>query len=156
MLGLSTPARREEMANATSAQQEARARMALFPTATETGHTKSEVIFVDPAKWVPVVRLAGKVRLYSKASLTHAALRLPGHSLTVPATPVEPSALLASPTGVFQAFPPFDLYFVGLTLTSWLTVSVVLNRQSLLISQSCKLVSSPRASESALVSGYER
>jgi hypothetical protein len=50
-----------------AAQKEARERMALFPTA-KGGHggdgqggPKSEVIFVEGDKWVPVVRLGGKV-----------------------------------------------------------------------------------------------
>lgn len=67
MWALSSPARREELAKVTPAQKEARERMALFPTAAggyrgdgEAG-VKSEVIFVESDKWVPVVRLAGKV-----------------------------------------------------------------------------------------------
>lgn len=65
MFGLSTAARREELSKATPAQQEARARMALFPTATEAGQVSSEVLYVDGTKWVPVVRLAGKVNIAS-------------------------------------------------------------------------------------------
>jgi len=76
MWGMTSPERRAELDKASSAQREARERMALFPTA-EGGHRvgaeegqkwsgegkASEVIFVEGDKWVPVVRLAGKVRV---------------------------------------------------------------------------------------------
>jgi hypothetical protein len=65
---LASPSRKEELGKATPAQKEARERMALFPTA-KGGHggdgqggPRSEVIFVEEDKWVPVVRLGGKVR----------------------------------------------------------------------------------------------
>jgi hypothetical protein len=68
MWALATPSRKEELSKATPAQKEARDRMALFPTA-QGGHSgdgnggaRSEVIFVAEDKWVPVVRLGGKVR----------------------------------------------------------------------------------------------
>jgi hypothetical protein len=64
---MTTPKRREELAKATQAERDARARMALFPLA-KGGHfgdgqggSRSEVIFVAPDRWVPVVRLGGKV-----------------------------------------------------------------------------------------------
>ncbi len=67
MWALASPSRREDPGKATPAQKEARERMALFPTA-KGGHgvdgqggARSEVIFVEQDKWVPVVRLAGKV-----------------------------------------------------------------------------------------------
>ena len=67
MWTLSSPSRREELSKATAAVKEARERMALFPTA-QGGHGsdggdghKSEVIFVAEDKWVPVVRLGGRV-----------------------------------------------------------------------------------------------
>lgn len=69
MWALSSDARKEELAKATPAQKEARERMALFPTA-KGGHAgdgqggaRSEVIFVSEDKWVPVLRLGGKVSL---------------------------------------------------------------------------------------------
>lgn len=62
MWALTTPERRAELEKATPAQREARERMALFPTQKEEGDVKSEAIFVEADKWVPVVRLAGKVR----------------------------------------------------------------------------------------------
>lgn len=65
---MTTPARREELAKASPAEREARARMALFPIA-KGGHggdgqggSRSEVLFVCDDRWVPVVRLGGKVR----------------------------------------------------------------------------------------------
>ncbi len=64
---LASPARREELAKAPPAVREARNRMALFPTAkgghggSGEGGPRSEVIFVESDKWVPVVRLGGKV-----------------------------------------------------------------------------------------------
>lgn len=55
------------MDSATPAQKEARDRMALFPVA-KGGHgsdgqggERSEVLFVEEDKWVPVLRLGGKV-----------------------------------------------------------------------------------------------
>ena len=74
MWALSSDARKEELAKATPAQKEARERMALFPTA-KGGHggdgeggARSEVIFVSEDKWVPVVRLGGKVSLIRHCS----------------------------------------------------------------------------------------
>ena len=61
MWELSSNSRKEELLKATPAQNEARERMALFPTAKEQGDVSSEAIFVAGDKWVPVVRLAGKV-----------------------------------------------------------------------------------------------
>ncbi|RXK35414.1 molybdopterin binding domain-containing protein [Tremella mesenterica] len=70
MWELSSASRREELAKATPAQVEARNRMALFPTA-KGGHggdgqggARSEVLFVNWDKWVPVVRLAGKLCIF--------------------------------------------------------------------------------------------
>lgn len=64
---LSSDARKEELSKTTPAQKEARERMALFPTA-KGGHgndgqggPRSEVLFVSEDKWVPVLRLGGKV-----------------------------------------------------------------------------------------------
>lgn len=64
---LASESRKEELSKATPAQKEARERMALFPTA-KGGHgddgqggSRSEVIFVAEDKWVPVLRLGGKV-----------------------------------------------------------------------------------------------
>ena len=67
MWALTSPKRREELSKVTPAQKEARERMALFPTAKgghgadPQGGARSEVIFVEEDKWVPVVRLASKV-----------------------------------------------------------------------------------------------
>ena len=75
MLGMTSPERRAELEKAPQEQRTARERMALFPTAQgghvvngeeegktgQTGGKSSEVIFVESDKWVPVVRLAGKV-----------------------------------------------------------------------------------------------
>lgn len=70
MWALSSPERKEQLKNATPAQKEARERMALFPTA-KGGHggeggggPRSEVIFVEEDKWVPVVRLGGKLCIF--------------------------------------------------------------------------------------------
>jgi molybdopterin-biosynthesis enzyme MoeA-like protein len=76
MWGMTSPERQKELETAPEAVREARNRMALFPTA-QGGHAvggeessegggertgeMSEVIFVEEDKWVPVVRLAGKV-----------------------------------------------------------------------------------------------
>lgn len=64
---LTTPQRLAELEKATPAEREARERMALFPTA-KGGHGgdgqwehRSEVLFVSNDRWVPVVRLGGKV-----------------------------------------------------------------------------------------------
>ncbi|WVF68553.1 hypothetical protein IAT40_003321 [Kwoniella sp. CBS 6097] len=67
MFELSTPQRKEELSKATPAQKEARDRMALFPTNSGSGdaaESKSEVIFVEADKWVPVVRLGGKLCIF--------------------------------------------------------------------------------------------
>ncbi|WWC65981.1 uncharacterized protein I303_108603 [Kwoniella dejecticola CBS 10117] len=70
MSELTTPKRREELKNATPAEREARNRMALFPTNSGSGaedsenESKSEIIFVDSEKWVPVVRLGGKLCIF--------------------------------------------------------------------------------------------
>ncbi|OXC84411.1 molybdopterin binding domain-containing protein [Cryptococcus neoformans] len=64
MWALTTPERRAELEKATPAQREARERMALFPTQKEEGDVKSEAIFVEADKWVPVVRLAGKLCVF--------------------------------------------------------------------------------------------
>ncbi|WVR08177.1 hypothetical protein IAU60_005223 [Kwoniella sp. DSM 27419] len=65
MWELATPQRREDLVKATPAQKEARERMALFPTASEgSNQAKSEVLFVDGDKWVPVVRLGGKLCIF--------------------------------------------------------------------------------------------
>ncbi|WWC92933.1 uncharacterized protein L201_007896 [Kwoniella dendrophila CBS 6074] len=62
---LATPQRREELKNAPQAQREARERMALFPTNSGSdGQNKSEIIFVEGDKWVPVVRLGGKLCIF--------------------------------------------------------------------------------------------
>jgi len=77
MMGMASPERRAELEKATREQREARERMALFPTSAgghvvgyeqgEDGDRSkkegeiSEVIFVEGDKWVPVVRLGGKV-----------------------------------------------------------------------------------------------
>lgn len=78
---LASESRKAELAKATPAQKEARERMALFPTA-KGGHSgdgqggpRSEVIFVQADKWVPVVRLGGKVG-------THQALPWPTSRIT--------------------------------------------------------------------------
>lgn len=67
MVQLTSPQRRAELEKATPEEREARNRMALFPTA-KGGHggdgqggARSEVLFVSEDKWVPVVRLGGKV-----------------------------------------------------------------------------------------------
>ncbi|KAL7424886.1 hypothetical protein Q5752_000572 [Cryptotrichosporon argae] len=64
MWALTTPERRAELEKATPAQREARERMALFPTSSGTGDAASEVLFVDVEKWVPVVRLGGKLCVF--------------------------------------------------------------------------------------------
>jgi hypothetical protein len=75
MMGMSSPERRKELEEAPAAVREARDRMALFPTqpgghvvggeeidpSKRTDGPTSEVIFVEEDKWVPVVRLGGKV-----------------------------------------------------------------------------------------------
>lgn len=70
MWALASEKRKEELGKASPAQKEARERMALFPTA-KGGHesdgeggARSEVIYVEEDKWVPVLRLAGKVRVF--------------------------------------------------------------------------------------------
>lgn len=81
MMGMTSPERRKELEEAPPAVREARDRMALFPT-SPGGHIvggegevrkvegmTSEVIFVEEDKWVPVVRLAGKVSWRAARSL---------------------------------------------------------------------------------------
>lgn len=67
MWELTTEKRRAELEKATPEETEARNRMALFPIA-KGGHggdgqggSRSEVLFVSPERWVPVLRLGGKV-----------------------------------------------------------------------------------------------
>lgn len=67
MWALASESRKAELEKASPAQKEARERMALFPTA-KGGHegdgqggARSEVIYVEEDKWVPVLRLGGKV-----------------------------------------------------------------------------------------------
>ena len=67
MWALVSDSRKAELSSAPPAVKVARERMGLFPTA-KGGHGSdgqggptSEVIFVAEDKWVPVVRLAGKV-----------------------------------------------------------------------------------------------
>ncbi|WVN86834.1 uncharacterized protein L203_102008 [Cryptococcus depauperatus CBS 7841] len=64
MWALTSLDRRKELEKAPAAQREARERMALFPTAQKQDDVKSEVIFVEADKWVPVVRLAGKLCIF--------------------------------------------------------------------------------------------
>ncbi|KIR34639.1 molybdopterin binding domain-containing protein [Cryptococcus deuterogattii MMRL2647] len=64
MWALTTPERRAELEKATPAQREARERMALFPTQKEERDVRSEAIFVEADKWVPVVRLAGRLCVF--------------------------------------------------------------------------------------------
>lgn len=67
MMEITPEKRRRELESASEAEREARNRMALFPVA-KGGHgsdgqggARSEVLFVLADKWVPVVRLEGKV-----------------------------------------------------------------------------------------------
>ena len=67
MWALASDERKQMISTASPEQKAARDRMALFPTA-QGGHggdggggERSEVIFVEEDKWVPVVRLGGKV-----------------------------------------------------------------------------------------------
>jgi hypothetical protein len=85
MYELASESRKEELSNASPAQKEARGRMALFPTA-KGGHggdgqggARSEVIFVAEDKWVPVLRLGGKVRIPIEG---RSRLSFPGDMLT--------------------------------------------------------------------------
>lgn len=71
MWALTTPERRAELEKATPAQREARERMALFPTQKEEEDVRSEAIFVEADKWVPVVRLAGKVSNETDLTVPH-------------------------------------------------------------------------------------
>lgn len=71
MWALTTPERRAELEKATPAQREARERMALFPTQIEEEDVRSEAIFVEAGKWVPVVRLAGKVSNETDLTVLH-------------------------------------------------------------------------------------
>lgn len=67
---MTTPKRKEELAKASPEEKAARARMALFPIA-KGGHggdgqggARSEVLFVADDRWVPVVRLGGKLCVF--------------------------------------------------------------------------------------------
>lgn len=67
MMAITPEKRRRELEAASPEEREARNRMALFPVA-KTGHNsdsqdgaRSELIFVSEDKWVPVLRLGGKV-----------------------------------------------------------------------------------------------
>jgi hypothetical protein len=64
---MTTEKRRAELAVASEEEKTARNRMALFPIA-KGGHggdgqggNRSEILFVCDDRWVPVVRLGGKV-----------------------------------------------------------------------------------------------
>ena len=90
MWALASDERKETLSKATPAQKEARERMALFPTgkgghgSDGQGGPRSEVIFVEGDKWVPVVRLAGKASERSGTCPTvlirHSALHLPWYT----------------------------------------------------------------------------
>jgi hypothetical protein len=120
MFELSSDARKEELLKATPAQKEARDRMALFPIA-KGGHggdgqggARSELIFVAEDKWVPVLRLGGKVCSPPALILILiAALCVPGDSELVSTAFVGLDSLLASSTRIFQAFPSSYLYKVS-------------------------------------------
>jgi hypothetical protein len=108
MMSLSTPERREELANAPADQKQARERMALFPVGKgghgSDGHggAKSEVIFVEGEKWVPVVRLGGKVG--SKMRSLISALRFPGYPQVIPVAGTQFDAVPPASSGIFEAF----------------------------------------------------
>lgn len=144
MFELSSDARKEELKKATPAQKEARERMALFPIA-KGGHgsdgeggARSELIFVAEDKWVPVLRLGGKVRPDFKVvgiELMPTAMRVPGYPKLVPAAPSWLDTVPTPPTCFVQAFPSSDLHQVSpvsfATQTRPLTFPVRQNRSSL-------------------------
>jgi hypothetical protein len=122
MQALTTPQRLKELENATPEERTARARMALVPTAkgghgsNGEGGARSEMLFVSDDRWVPVLRLEGKVSgkggtLY--VSVLTPALRLPRRPQPVPAAAPWPHAVPPSPSQLFQAVPPADLHCVS-------------------------------------------
>lgn len=144
MFELSSDARKEELKKATPAQKEARERMALFPIA-KGGHgsdgeggARSELIFVAEDKWVPVLRLGGKVRPDFEVvgiELMRTAMRVPRYPKLVSAAPSWLDTLFAFTSRFIQAVPSFDLYQVSLvsfaTPTRTLMFPVRQNRSSL-------------------------
>lgn len=133
MWALASESRREELGKATPAQQEARNRMALFPIA-KGGHggdgqggPRSEVIFVQPDKWVPVVRLDSKVRRQSGATVRSLAVRLmtalhlSWNPESVSATVDRPHTVFATTPCFIKTVPPSHLHRVSSTVhwTRW-------------------------------------
>ena len=109
------------MDSATPAQKEARDRMALFPVA-KGGHgsdgqggERSEVLFVEEDKWVPVLRLGGKVCVTVFLSRSKrggiecgigpdgTAMRVPRYPELVPAALAGLDTVPAYSAGFFQA-----------------------------------------------------
>lgn len=103
---MTTQARRDELAKASEAERTARNRMALFPIAkgghggNGDGGARSEVLYVSTERWVPVVRLGGKVRCAIPANPP--AMRLSRYPQPLPAAPPRPHALPPASTGISQ------------------------------------------------------
>jgi len=122
MFELSSDARKEELKKATPAQKEARERMALFPIA-KGGHggdgeggARSELIFVAEDKWVPVLRLGGKVRPDFKVvgiELMQTAMRVPRYPKLVSAIASRLDTLFAFTSRFIQAVPSSNLHQVS-------------------------------------------
>ena len=124
MWALASPERKERLSKASAPEKEARERMALFPTA-KGGHgsdgeggARSEVIFVGEDKWVPVVRLAGKVRaLFIRErelmSSSFAAMHIPWHPILVPAAPARLDALSSVTASIAEAIQTSNLHEVS-------------------------------------------
>lgn len=102
--------------------------MALFPTA-EGGHggdggggARSEVIFVEENKWVPVVRLGGRVSLFWPSyfgrcfmgdKLMSLVVHISWYSELVSTTPTRLDPIFATPACFIKAIPAPDLYIVS-------------------------------------------
>lgn len=84
MMAITPEKRRRELEAASPEEREARNRMALFPVAAGghgsdgQGAARSELIFVSEDKWVPVLRLGGKVRKAEFSRLTLQLCVFPG------------------------------------------------------------------------------
>lgn len=123
MWELASPERKAELGKATPAQKEARERMALFPTAsgghgsTDGQGPSSEVIFVEEDKWVPVVRLGGKVRFdhtnNPRLGLI-AAVHFPRYSKFIPTIVTRLDTISTPATSFCKAIPAFNLHCVSL------------------------------------------
>lgn len=120
MMEITPEKRRRELEAASPEEREARNRMALFPVA-KGGHgsdgqggARSELLFVLGDKWVPVLRLDGKVsKRPMRKVIDPTALRLPRNSESFPAAPPRSRPVPPAPSRLVEAIPALDLHQVS-------------------------------------------